>query len=204
MRAFYFLFLIAMFYDCYPMSKRVCSRSREEVMPVIDRYSKELKKEGIVQRWHGLIYAGRDKVYDGKIHEISLGYSFDQSLKYQEARELFYRIVDDLLIEINSREYLREYFFHYPITYQDLHFDVGFDWEHKGHLKKDDVNMISMGDDVIFYAIANYDGASNKLVFHETYPGMGTVTNTGRETMRFIMRQLPESEEETNTSKTNI
>jgi len=48
-------------------------------MKVIDKYSAELKKDKKIRNTsYGLDYAGADKVYDGKIHEVSLGYSIDK------------------------------------------------------------------------------------------------------------------------------
>ncbi len=197
MRFFLFIITILILNGCISASKP--SNSSRDAWTVIDNYSKKLEQEGIINRWHGVRCAGPDKIYDGKIHEISLGYSIDKNLKYQDARKYFYRIIDDFLKEINSHERIRDQFFHYPVTYQDLHFALAFDYENKGHLKKDDVDMISIQENEIFYSISNIDGAIDKLVFNETYPGMGTVTQTGEDTMRMVRRPLPETEEEANT-----
>jgi hypothetical protein len=169
--------------------------SNDEVMVVINKYSKELKKEGIVRRWYGLDYAGADKVYDGKIHNISLGYGIDKNLKYEEARKFFYEIVDGLLKELNENEQIRAHFYHYPLTYQDLHFALSFDYQDKVYFRKDDVEHITIQFNKIFYEIANVDGATNKLIAHETHPGMGTLSYSGEDSFRTIIRKLPETEE---------
>jgi hypothetical protein len=190
------LFFILNFNRCFSMAKPT---PREEAMNVFHNYSKILEKEGIINRWYGVDCAGPDKIYDGKIHEISLGYSIDKNFKYQEARRFFYRIVDNFLLEINSHEHIRDQFFHYPVTYEDLHFALAFDYKSKGHLHKDDVDMISIQENEIFYRIANIEQATDKWVFHGTYPGMGTVSHTGRDSMRSFIRKLPESEADANS-----
>lgn len=176
---------------CFAMS--LPERSREEVMSVIERYSRKLKEDGIINRWYGLDYAGSDKVYDGKIHEISLGYSVDKNLQYQDARKLFYAIVDELLDEINSNPLILEYFYHQPITYEDLHFALAFDYENKGHLKKGDVEQISIKFNKTFYCIAKVDGAMRKILIKKNDLGIGTLSFTGLETTRTIIKNLPEA-----------
>lgn len=165
-------------------------------MDQIFKYSNKLEKEGVFCRLYGLDHAGPDKIYDGKIHQISLGYSIDKSLKYPEARELFYRIVDDLLCEINSNQNFRDGFFHFPVTYADLHFSLSFDYEHKGHLNKDDVDQIAIEFNKIFYFIVKADGFKNDIVTKELVPGMGTLSFTGEDSLRTIVHKLPEKEED--------
>ncbi len=188
------LLLVISFNGCFSTSKT--SDSYREVMKVINKYSSHLKKEGIVRRWYGLDYAGVDKIYDGKIHLISLGYGIDKNLHYQDARKLFYRIVNELLTELNGREEFREYFYHYPITYEDLHFSLSFDYENKGYLKKEDVDQIVIQHNEIAYYIAKFDGITNELVTKEIGPGIGTLSFTGQDSTRSIVRKLPEREEE--------
>jgi hypothetical protein len=172
--------------------------SYDEVMKVIHKYSKDLKEEGIVNRWYGLHYAGPDKVYDGKIHEISLGYSIDNNLKPQDARKMFYRIVDGLLAEINDHENLRECFFHNPVTYADLHFSLNFDYESKGHLKQGEVDQIAIEFNKIFYFIANVNGAIDNWIYAPDGPGIGRIHSTGYDALRSIVHKLPETEKDLN------
>lgn len=166
------------------MSSR--NNPHDEVMEVINKYSKELKKEGVTQRWYGLNY---DK---GKINQISLGYSIDKNLKYEEAQNYFFRIVDGLLKSVNGDEKIRGYFYRFPMTYEDLHFALAFDYENKGHLKKDDVSQISIKFKELFFFISNIDGATNKLVVNDTYRGIGTISFSGEGNFRTIKMQLPE------------
>ena len=177
------------------MSIFLCGMSRSypssyyEVMAVINQYSKELNKEGLEMRWYGLDYATPDK-----IQIISLGYSIDQNLSMKEARQFFYRIVDGLLKELNENEQIRAHFTHHPLTYADLHFVVGFDYENKGHLRKDDMHQMSLRFNEIFYSITNVDGATNKLVLNETHSGLGTLSYSGEDSFRTFIRKLPETE----------
>src|SRR5579872_508168 len=92
-----FLFLFLIYSDrTYAMHKS--DSSRDEVMDVINDYLKPLEKEKCIQlRGYGLHYAGSNKIYDGKIHEINLSISVDKRMKYNEARILYYSIVDGLL-----------------------------------------------------------------------------------------------------------
>jgi hypothetical protein len=118
-------------------------KKTDKVMSVIERYSKKIKKEkNIERRSYGFGVTNEDKVYDGKIHSIDLAYSIDKNLQYDEARKLFYEVVDGLIQAINAHPEISDEFYHYPIGYQDLEVSLSFDYESKGHLKKDDVSAI--------------------------------------------------------------
>jgi hypothetical protein len=124
------------------------------VIDEINCYSKKLEKDNnITLKLYGLSYAGRDKVYDGKIHEIDLMYGTEKRMHYKEARKLFYSVVDGLLEKINKNEKLSRYFYHTPVSYQDLRFNLSFDYSDKGILKKDDVSMIYIFENRISYLI---------------------------------------------------
>ena len=72
-------------------------------MEVINNYSQKIEKEkNIINRMYRLDYVGADKIYDGKIHVIALGYSIDKNIQYEEAKKHFYTVVDDLLLIINK------------------------------------------------------------------------------------------------------
>lgn len=136
----------------FGMSKK--ENSHREVVEIIKNYSKNLEKsKGIELKLYGLDYAGPDKVYDGKIHEIGLGYSIEKRMHYKEARELFYSIVDELLEKINKDKRIQNYFYHTPVGYQDLHVGLSFDYSSKGYLKKDDVRKIYIFENRISYLI---------------------------------------------------
>lgn len=190
-----FVYLLFIFYlnTCLPMNNT--KPFRKEVMKVIDEYSETLKKEGFLRVWHGLDCAGADKIYDGKIHEISLCYFVDLNLKYKEARQLFYQKADELIEKINSNEKIGKYFYHFPISYEDLDFTLVFDYESTGRLKKDDVDQIRMQSNEIFYSIANVDEATNKLVATQTYPGMGMLNHSNPKAFRSFFRDLPEPQD---------
>ncbi|OGN64836.1 MAG: hypothetical protein A3E80_02180 [Chlamydiae bacterium RIFCSPHIGHO2_12_FULL_49_9] len=133
--------------------------SYEAVMKVIDQYSAELKREKKIRNTaYGLHYAGPDKVYDGKIHEVDLGYCIDKSMNYDEARVYFYELVDGLLTRINQNEKLKDYFYRFPIGYEDLRFDLSLDYESKGYLKKDEVRSIHIYNNQIFYFLIEKEG----------------------------------------------
>jgi hypothetical protein len=191
----FLLFLLLIFFNV-GCSMNQSDYASVEVRKLIDTYCNQLKKEGILNTLYGLDWAGPDKVYDGKVHKVVLGYCIDKNLKYEEARKLFYRVVNGLLQELNTKEDLRECFYHYPVTYEDLHFSLSFDYTDKGHLKKDDVYRIAIFQNEIFYYIVTVDGATVELVpDKEIYPGFGTLTPTGQDTMRVIRRKLPETDE---------
>jgi len=173
------------------------SNPNYDVMDVIFKYSNDLKKDGIILRSYGLDHAGQDKIYDGKIHEVSLGYSIDKNLQYSEARKLFYHLVDGLLAEINRNQRFRDIFFHFPITYADLELTLSFDYESKGHLNRDDVDQIGIYLNKIYYFISKVDGLKNEIVAKEMVPGMGTLSFTGLDSTRSIVHSLPEKEEDT-------
>lgn len=128
--------------------------SNKEVVGIIKNYSKQLEEKSKIELTsYGLSYAGSDKVYDGKIHEIEVGYRIDKRMKYNEARDLFYLIVDGLLDEINRDKRIQHYFYHTPVGYQDLWFSLSFDYSGKGYLKKDDVMKIYIFENRISYLI---------------------------------------------------
>jgi len=152
MKILLFILFTIMNSQIFPMSKR--ENSYREVVELIKSYSRNLEKaKGIELKRYGLSYAGPDKIYDGKIHEINLGYSIEKRMDYKEARNLFYSIVDGLLQEINNNKRIRQYFYHTPVGYQDLHFGLSFDYSSKGYLKKDDVRKIYIFENRISYLI---------------------------------------------------
>ncbi|MBS0626015.1 MAG: hypothetical protein JSS32_08200 [Verrucomicrobia bacterium] len=164
-------------------------------MNEIDKYSHILKKEkGIECRMYGLHYAGPDKIYDGKIHTIALGYGIAKRMKLKEARKLFYEMVDGLLTHLNEDKKIRKYFFHHPLTYNDLEFHLSFDYEDKGFLQRDDVSSIHISDNEIAYFIVAVDNFSNQLEVKETSSGTKTLSFTGLDSMRVIRHKLPEAE----------
>ena len=135
------------------------NHSSKEVMSVINAYSKKIKKEKrIWNSAYGLFYAGEDKIYDGKIHTIFLGYDVDENLKYEEARGYFYAVVDGLLAHINKNTQLENYFFHYPVDYRDLEIHFSFEDDKKGFLKKDEMQSIHIFRNKIYYEISSEDG----------------------------------------------
>ena len=161
-------------------------------MKVINSYSSDIKKEkGIVLTRYGLKYFGPDKIYDGKIHQIDLGYRIDKAMKFDEARAYFYEVVDGLLNCINQNEKLKEYFYHYPLGYEDLDFSLSFDYENKGTLKCDDIRAIHIQFNEILYEIIEEEGPSRPILESR---GCGlAVMNGYTNEPRCIVRKLPES-----------
>lgn len=165
--------------------------SYEEVMSVISDFSEKIeKKHGVRLTRYGLHYAGQDKVYDKKIHEIDLGYAIDESMKYKEARELFYTIVDSLIELINKHSEYKDFFSHFPIDYRDFHFTLSFDQGDSTMLKKDDISQISILGNEIWYHILQNDGEVDGIQFSETGPGLHTASFTLK--TRTIRKPLPE------------
>jgi hypothetical protein len=165
--------------------------SYKETMSVIDKYSKSIKKEkGIRNTLYGLDYAGQDKIYDGKIHVICLGYGIDKNLKYGEAREYFYSIVDGLLDHINKNTQLEKYFFHYPVDYSDLEFHFSFEDDRKGLLKRDEMHSIHIVRNEIFYEIINEEGP-NEIKKDQISPDIYIMKGI-LERNRSIIRTVPE------------
>jgi hypothetical protein len=149
------LFLMISFFSFIGISCHSDS-SYKATMNVIDEYSRILKQEkGIICSSYGLDYAGPDKIYDGKIHTIALGYRIDKNIKFDEARKLFYEIADGLLERLNKNEKIRNYLFHHPVTYRDLEFHLSFDYESKGFLKRDEVDSIHINENRITYFIVD-------------------------------------------------
>lgn len=134
--------------------------SYNDVMNVIYEYNKKISKEKSVELdSYGLYYAGADKIYDGKIHIIDLGYSVDQRMQYEEARKWFYELVDGLLENINNTEYLRRYFYRYPVGYEDLIFRLSFYSDDKNFLKKGDVLQVNIFNNKVSFHVLEEDGA---------------------------------------------
>ncbi len=176
----------------YAMSKT--SNPRDEVIPLIKKYSEQLRKEKNVKlRSYGVRCTGRDKVYDGKIHLIDLGYSVDLNIRCDEGRRYFYKIVDGLLALLNSREEFRNCFYHFPITYEDLSFRLHFDYDEKRHLRKDDLEMIAIYENEIMYFIAEEDGVCPKEERKYVTPDVYIITDILSK-VKCIRKKLPETE----------
>ncbi len=163
----------------------------EVIFTILD-YSKKLKNErGIELRSYGADFAGADKIYDEKIHLIDVGYSIDKNLGVDEAKILFFSIVDELIAVLNSRESFKEYFYHYPIGYEDFYLRLNFDYEGKGHLHQNDVVMVAIYNNKIKYFLAEEDGATTALqsngIIRDVY-----VTTGFSSKMRCVTEKLPE------------
>jgi hypothetical protein len=132
-------------------------------MDAINEYSEYLKKDkGITCGMYGLDYSGADKINDGKIHTISLGYDTDKRMKYEEARTFCYEIVDGLLTKLNKNEKIRPYFFHYPLTYADLEIHLTFDFDNRYSLKRNEVASIHIEENEILYLIVDKESPHKK------------------------------------------
>jgi hypothetical protein len=162
-------------------------------MKVINGFAKKIKQQKNVEmRLYGFRCTGPDKVYDGKIHAINLGYSIDKNLKYKEARQFFYELADSLIEEVNSHTELSDLFYHYPISYEDLIISLSFDYDKKSHLKKDDVDSIFIFDNQIYYHIVENEKPKQmikKEITPEIYILERFETNT-----RCIVHNLPETD----------
>lgn len=171
----FFLLICACFIGNCAMAER--DNSYQETLAVINKYSKTLKNEKKIRNSsYGLHYAGPDKIYDGKIHTIDLGYRLDKNLKYNEARTYFYSIVDGLLNHINKNTQLAKYFFHYPVDYSDLEFHFSFEDDKKGELKRDEVQSIHIVRNEIFYEIVEQEGSPNKVEHTQVGPDVYYMT----------------------------
>lgn len=171
------------------------NESRKKTMRVINKYSDEIKKKFLIERTsYGLDYAGPDKMYDGKIHVVALGYSIDKSVNFEEGRKLFYQLVDGLIETINKEESIKDFFFHHPITYEDLEITLGFNYGSKRDLKSGDLDMICIYDNEIFYQVVEKDGKANELTYDPMGSGLyrvgGMLSN-----LRCIRKCLPEKDD---------
>ncbi len=164
-----------------------------DVMSEIHDYSHKLKKEQNIQLvLYGISGAGPDKVYDAKVHEISLGYRVDKNMKLDEAKKYFYAVVDGLLDHLNKNEQIKHHFSHYPVTYADLRFFLSFDYKDKGFLKKDDIASIHIYMNEILYVVVQNDGETDKL--HLNQSEMGVSMAHFEQKTRIITKPLPEKD----------
>ncbi len=128
--------------------------SESDTMNVINEYNKnDFKGEPLELASHYLYYADKQNVYDGKIHVVDLGCALNKRVQHEEARMLFYELIDGLIEKINDTEYLRKYFSHYPIGYEDLFVRLSFDYDSKGHLRKGDVFQVNICDNEVTFHI---------------------------------------------------
>jgi hypothetical protein len=112
----------------------------DEVMSEILSYSRTLKKEKNLTLFiRGLSYSGLDKVYDGKIHTVTIGYLTDMNIQIDEARILLYSVVDSFLAHLNSLSHLQNYYANYPLSYENIDCCLGFSFR-DNNLKKDNVS----------------------------------------------------------------
>ena len=170
------------------------NNSRKEVMNVIHKYSQKIKKENnIILRCDGLDYAGKDKIYDGKIHTIGLSYSIDKRINYIAGRTLFYSILDGLISKLNQEESFKNHFHNHPVGYESFRFTLSFDYEDKKILKKDDLYMISILENEITYFFMKQDGQGPKMETKEITPGL--YRQNIDLNLRSITRKLPEDPE---------
>ena len=187
------ILLFPIFSDISPLfSMHQKENPGQEVKQIIKNYSSEIKgKLGVSLTSYGFDFSGPDKIYDGKIHEISVGYAIATHIQYGEARALFYSIVDGLLDTLNKNEKIRSYFYHFPVSYEDLYFRLSFDASGQGHLKKDDVSMIYILENKISYLIV--DQEDNRPADH--YRRADLEIEHMLSTTRTIDRPLPEGPE---------
>ncbi len=165
---------------------------KNEVIFTILDYSKKIKKErGIELRSYGATGPRGNKAFDGTIYGFDLGYSIDKNVGVDEAKILFFSIVDELIDVLNSRESFKEYFHHYPIGYEDFYLRLNFDYDEKGHLHQNDIVMVAILDNELKYFLAEEDGATTALqsnrIIRDVY-----VTTGFSSKMRCVTEKLPE------------
>jgi len=163
------------------------------VISELRKYSSKLEKQQNIRLvLYGLVCAGPDKVYDEKVHTISLGYSVDKAMKFDEAKTYFYSVVDGLLEHLNKNEGLKPFFSHYPVTYEDLEFFLAFDYKDKGFLKKDDIDSIHIYMNKIRYYVVQQDGQTDKLHVDWNKPGVSMIEHEQK--TKIITKNLPEKD----------
>jgi hypothetical protein len=166
--------------------------TNNDVVWAVKAYSKKIKKEkDIVLTMYGVDASGADKIYDGKVHLIDVGYRIDKKIKFDEARVLFYSIVNGLIQDLNENESIRKCFYNYPVTYQDLYFRLSFDYERQGYLTIGDVSMIAILENKIKYFIVEEDEGNIQLNTKSIVPDVQVVTGCSPKT-RCITKNLPE------------
>ena len=127
------------------------------------RFSEQVEREqGIRLTSYGFNWAGKDNVYDEKVHVINISYNYEKGMKYDDAKKCFFTFVDELIGYVNHHEEFKDIFYHFPIGYEDFHLSFSFDYHFKGHLKKDDVWLISIFENRVYYSIVRDFDTSNK------------------------------------------
>jgi hypothetical protein len=166
----------------------------QKIMAIIDQFAEDIKKKkNIIFRAYGFVSTGPDKVYDGKIHALDLGYSIDKNLKFKEARKYFYELADTLVQTINSHPEIGKYFYHFPIGYEDLELSLSFDYEDKGHLKKDDIDSIYIQKNQIIYFVVDNEETVDKMKMDQITPDIYILRDFASRS-HSIRRPLPEKD----------
>ncbi len=165
--------------------------NNEAIFTILD-YSKKIKKEkGIELREYGAIGPRSNSAFDGKIHGVNLGYSINQNLGLDDAKALFFSIVDGLIDWLNKNESIGSCFAHYPVGYGDFYFRLSFDYDSKGCLHQDDVVMIAILENEIMYFFAEEDGATTQFETKKIIPNV-CMTNGFSRKLRCVTEKLPE------------
>ena len=167
-----------------------------KIVTAMNRYSKRLEKEkGLEQKMHGLNQRKVHEPDDNAIDTISITYSIDRHMGYQEARALFYEIADGFIAHMNKEKHLLQYFYKPPIGYEHLDFRLSFDYSHVGYLKIGDVAYIQIEGNEISYSIVEKE-SPEQIEFIPT--GDSEVFTLGNFCFntRWVTRQLPETEQD--------
>lgn len=167
-----------------------------KIVTAMNIYSKRLEKEkGIEQKMHGLNHRKVHEPDDNTIDTISLTYSIDRHMEYQEARALFYEIADEFIAHMNSEKELLQYFYKPPIGYKNLDLHLSFDYDLKGHLKVGEIDDIRITDNKISYFIVNRETPAQLEFIPTVDPDVFTMGNFCSNTRR-VVRSLPETEQD--------
>ena len=136
-----------------------------QVVKDLDAYSDFINEKYAAKREHyEIIYAHKDRPFDGKIHGISLRYRIDKKMQLNEAKKFYSEIVKTLIEKINSNKSTSQDFYHSPIGYEDLSFFVFFDDpETQSSLKKGDIASIGIFENQICYTIVEKEWDSVKM-----------------------------------------
>lgn len=183
----WFLFLLAI-----PLSGTESDHSKKLLKILFECLSKTMKENNIDTT--STIFDNLENIKTSNFfHNGKLLFQFniDARLKFDQSTEIFYRLVDPIIEQINSHPDLSDLFSFYPIQYKDLGVVLCFDGFNKGYLKDNEVYSIEIKDDKLVYKIMDSEPNPKKAAWKTITPDVYIMLNKSQ--YRTIIKDLPKT-----------
>lgn len=165
MKELWIIALLTLLTSCSPATS-----ISPEVRSFLNRYEKniyETEKTEVRLKEYGSI--GR---YNPEVNEIGIMLSCEEKMSMEEARIKFVRVVEDLLVKINTAPEMSDVLYEYPFTAQHLAIEIKFfqgEGDDEIYVEPPFIAAVSLVDGMIYYSVRDSKLQLLDFVWEEPY-----------------------------------